>query len=281
MPAPESRSPRVAELFSLEGRGAIVTGAAGILGRPFCAILAAYGARVAMLDVTEKAATDAADALRREIPRAELLPVACDVSRPESVKKAVDAVAAKFGAIDVLHNNAATKTADRRAFLAAFEDYTLATWRDIMAVNLDGMFLMAQAVGRKMIERGRGGSIVQTASIYGVVASDPRIYEGSEYEGHALNTPAAYAASKAAVIGLTRHLAAYWAPRGIRVNSLSPGGVESGQNDTFNQRYAQRVPLGRMGKATEMQGALLYLASDASSYVTGQNIVVDGGLSSW
>ncbi len=281
MPPPESRSPRVAELFSLEGRGAIVTGAAGILGRPFCAVLAAYGARVAMLDVTEKAAAEAADALARELPRAEFLPVACDVSRPESVRKAVDAVAARFGAIDILHNNAATKTSDRSAFLARFEDYTLATWREIMAVNLDGMFLMAQAVGRRMLERGRGGSIVQTASIYGIVASDPRTYEGSEYEGHALNTPAAYAASKAAVIGLTRHLAAYWAPHGIRVNSLSPGGVESGQNETFNQRYSQRVPLGRMGRATEMQGALLYLASDASSYVTGQNIVVDGGLSSW
>ena len=282
MPQPErSRSPRVAELFSLDGRAAIVTGAAGILGQPFCEILAAHGARVAMLDVDEKTAVAAADALRAKLPKAELLPLACDVSHPESVKKAADAVAARFGGIDILHNNAATKTADRGKFLAPFEAYGLDTWRDVMAVNIDGMFLMAQAVGKRMIAAKRGGAIVQTASIYGVVAADPRIYEGSRYEGHAINTPAVYAASKAAVIGLTRHLAALWAPHGIRVNSLSPGGVESGQNDAFTQRYSQRVPLGRMARASEMQGALLYLASDASSYVTGQNIVVDGGLSSW
>ena len=282
MPQPErNRSPRVAELFSLQGRAAIVTGAAGILGQPFCAILAAYGARVAMLDVDEKTASAAADAVRAKVPGAQLLPLGCDVSRADSVTKAVDAAASKLGGIDILHNNAATKTADRGRFLAPFEDYSLDTWREVNAVNLDGMFLMAQAVGKRMIGAKRGGSIVQTASIYGVVAADPRIYEGSQYEGHAINTPAVYAASKAAVIGLTRHLAALWAPHGIRVNSLSPGGVESGQNDTFTQRYAQRVPLGRMARATEMQGALLYLASDASSYVTGQNIVVDGGLSSW
>jgi len=282
MPQPErSRSPRVAELFSLEGRSAVVTGAAGILGQPFCEILAAHGARVAMLDVDEKTAIAAAGRLRAKLPAAELLPLACDVSRPESVKKAVDAVAAKFGGIDILHNNAATKTSDRGRFLAPFEEYTLDTWREVMAVNLDGMFLMAQDVGRRMIEGGRGGSIVQTASIYGVVAADPRVYEGSQYEGHGINTPAVYAASKAAIVGLTRHLAAAWAPHGIRVNSISPGGVESGQNDAFTQRYSQRVPLGRMARASEMQGALLYLASDASSYVTGQNIMVDGGLSSW
>jgi len=275
--AERSRSPGVAQLFSLEGRSAIVTGAAGILGKPFCAILAAHGARVAMLDVDEATAGAAADELRRAQPKAQLLPLACDVARPESVRKAVDAVAAKFGGIDILHNNAATKTADRGRFLAPFESYGLDTWRDVMAVNIDGMFLMAQAVGKRMIEAKRGGSIVQTASIYGVVAADPRIYEGSQYEGHAINTPAAYAASKAAVIGLTRHLAAAWAAHGIRVNSISPGGVESGQNEAFTRQYSQRVPLGRMARATEMQGALLYLASDASSFMTGSDLRVDGG----
>jgi NAD(P)-dependent dehydrogenase (short-subunit alcohol dehydrogenase family) len=280
MPPPEPRSPRLAELFSLEGRGAIVTGAGGILGRGFCAILAAHGAKVAMLDVDEKAAADAADALRRELPDATLLPLACDVSRPESVRKAVDAAAAAFGSIDVLHNNAATKTSDLRAFFASTEDYSPETWREVMGVNLNGMFLMAQAVGRRMLARGRG-SIIQTASIYGVVGPDPRIYEGSLYLGRQINTPAVYSASKAGVVGLTRHLATQWGPHGIRINCLTPGGVESGQNDVFTQRYSQRVPLGRMARASEMQGALLFLASDASSYVTGQNIIVDGGLSAW
>ena len=145
-----------------------------------------------------------------------------------------------------------------------------------MTVNIDGMFLVAQALGGRMAARGRG-SIVQTASIYGIVAPDQRIYEGSEYLGRPINTPAVYSASKAAVVGLTRHLAAYWAGRGVRANCLVPGGVESGQNEAFKARYGARVPLGRMARAEEMVGAALYLASDASSYVTGQVVGVDGG----
>jgi NAD(P)-dependent dehydrogenase (short-subunit alcohol dehydrogenase family) len=150
-----------------------------------------------------------------------------------------------------------------------------------MAVNLDGMFLVAQAVGNRMIEQGTGGSIIQTSSIYGVLASDKRIYEGSLYLGRQIGNPGVYSASKAAVVGLTKYLAAYWADKGIRVNTLVPGGVESGQNETFKQKYSARVPLGRMARGEEMVGALIYLASDASSYVTGQDIVVDGGLSAW
>jgi NAD(P)-dependent dehydrogenase (short-subunit alcohol dehydrogenase family) len=187
----------------------------------------------------------------------------------------------RFGAVHVLHNNAATKTDDLDAFFAPFETYGLAQWRKVMSVNLDGMFLVAQAVGRRMIEQGTGGSVICTASVYGMVAPDPRIYEGSNYMGLAINTPAVYSASKAGVIGLARHLAAHWAPHKIRVNVLTPGGVESGQNDAFLRRYADRVPLGRMGRAGELEGALLYLASDASSYMTGQNLVVDGGLTCW
>ena len=150
-----------------------------------------------------------------------------------------------------------------------------------MSVNIDGMFLTAQAVGKQMVAQGRGGSIIQTASIYGVMAPDHRIYEGSFYLDRKINTPAVYTASKAAVIGLTKHLATYWADKGIRVNTLTPGGTESGQNDEFKNRYAQRVPMNRMARADEMVGALLFLASDAASYVTGQNIIVDGGLNAW
>jgi NAD(P)-dependent dehydrogenase (short-subunit alcohol dehydrogenase family) len=117
--------------------------------------------------------------------------------------------------------------------------------------------------------------------VYGVVAPDQRIYEGSQYLGRAINTPAVYSASKAAVIGLTRYLASYWGAQGIRVNTLTPGGVESGQNDVFSRKYSARVPLARMARADEMQSALLFLASDASSYMTGQNLVIDGGLTCW
>ena len=266
--------------FDLTGKTAIVTGACGILGPRFCAGLADHGAQVAVVDLDATQA-EAQAATLTETYGVEALGLACDVSVPDQVAAMVDAVATRFGGVDVLLNNAATKTDDLEAFFAPIEDYALETWRQVMAVNLDGLFLVAQAVGKRMRDQGRGGSIVQTASIYGVAAPDQRIYEGSEYLGRPINLPAVYSASKAGVIGLTRHLATYWAEQGIRVNSLSPGGVESGQNETFQGRYAARVPQGRMAEADEMVGAAVYLASDAATYVTGQNIVVDGGWTVW
>jgi NAD(P)-dependent dehydrogenase (short-subunit alcohol dehydrogenase family) len=271
----------MSDRFDLTGRTAIVTGGGGILGQGFCEVLAAHGANVAVFDVNEAAAGRTVEALKRSAPAANALAVACDVSSPESVAEAVARVVKAFGGIDILHNNAATKTSNLADFFTPFEDYSLDTWREIMGVNIDGMFLMAQAVGRQMVAQGRGGSIIQTASIYGVVAPDQRIYEGSQYMGRAINTPAVYSASKAAVIGLTRYLASYWGAHGIRVNTLTPGGVESGQNDVFSRKYSARVPLARMARADEMQSALLFLASDASSYMTGQNLVIDGGLTCW
>jgi NAD(P)-dependent dehydrogenase (short-subunit alcohol dehydrogenase family) len=262
--------------FRLDGRVAVVTGGAGILGKRFCAGLAQAGARVAVVDVDGAAAHDHAAALGADAEGFE-----CDVADPKSVAECIDAVMERFGRLDILHNNAATKSRNVRAFFTAFEDYPLETWREVMSVNIDGMFLMAQAVGKRMLEAGRGGAIIQTASIYGLVGPDSRIYEGSDYLGGGINTPAVYAASKAAVIGLTRWLATHWARAGIRVNCLVPGGVSSGQNSEFSQRYSARVPLGRMASADEMVPALLYLATDASSYVTGQVLAVDGGWLAW
>ena len=262
--------------FDLSGRTAIVTGGGGILGQGFCRVLADNGARVAVFEIDEAIARKTVEAIG-----GGAIAVGCDVSDPKSVADAVTRVVREFGGIDILHNNAASKSRDLARFFDAFEDYTLETWREIMSVNIDGMFLMAQAAGRQMIAQGRGGSIIQTASIYGVVAPDQRIYEGSHYLGRAINTPAVYSASKAAVIGLTQYLAAYWGAHGIRVNTLTPGGVESGQNDVFSKKYSARVPMGRMAQADEMQSALLFLASDASSYVTGQNLIIDGGLTCW
>lgn len=262
--------------FDLTGKVALVTGGAGILGQHFCAGLAEAGARVAVVDVNEAAAQEVARNLGSSAQG-----FAADVSNAESVKACVAAVMAHFGQIDVLHNNAATKSRDVRAFFTPFEDFPLETWREVMGVNIDGMFLMAQAVGRQMLARGNGGSVIQTASIYGLVGPDSRIYEGSDYLGGAINTPAVYSASKAAVVGLTRWLATHWASRGIRVNCLVPGGVSSGQNSVFAERYSERVPMGRMAHADEMVPALLYLASEASSYVTGQVLAVDGGWTAW
>lgn len=262
--------------FRLDGKIAVVTGGAGILGRRFCDGLAAAGARVAVVDLDENAAIECAASLRNGSAG-----FGCDVSDPTAVTACVARVLERYGEIHVLHNNAATKTSDLHAFFAPFEDYALETWRDVMSVNIDGMFLFAQAVGRHMLERGRGGSIVQTSSIYGLLGPDERIYEGSQYLGGPINTPAVYAASKAAVIGLTRWLATHWASAGIRVNCLVPGGVQSGQNSAFSERYSAKVPLGRMARDDEVVPALLYLASEASSYVTGQVLAVDGGWTVW
>jgi NAD(P)-dependent dehydrogenase (short-subunit alcohol dehydrogenase family) len=266
--------------FDLHGKVAVVTGGAGILGRHFCAGLAESGAEVAVVDLQAHKARDLAYELS-DCFGVKSFGYGCDVSNPDSVKEMTAGVIGDFGEIHILHNNAAAKSDDLDAFFAPFEEYSLIQWRKIMAVNLDGMFLVAQAIGTRMVEQGRGGSIIQTASIYGVMAPDHRIYEGSFYLGRKINTPAVYTASKAAVIGLTKHLSTYWADKGIRVNTLTPGGTESGQNEEFIQRYSNRIPMGRMADTKEMVGALLFLSSDASSYVTGQNIIVDGGLSAW
>ncbi len=267
-------------LFDLAGKTAIVTGGVGILGRGFCRGLAEYGAHVVVADVREEAAVAYAAELSEATGR-DALGVGCDVADEASVKDLVARAVDRFGGVDILHNNAASKSKNLEAFFAPVEDYSLEEWRHVMSVNLDGLFLVAKVVGGQMRAQGRGGSIIQTASIYGVVASDKRIYEGSQYMGMQISNPPVYSASKAGVVGLTRYLAAYWGDVGIRVNALVPGGVESGQNDTFKQRYAARVPMGRMAQADEMVGALIYLASPASSYVTGQTLIVDGGLTCW
>lgn len=268
------------DLFNLSGKTAVVTGATGILGRRFCAGLADFGANVALIDLDEEVTQQFANELSGRYG-VKTLGVACDVSSPEQVHYTIVQITDYFGEINILHNNAASKSSDLDAFFAPFEDYSLDEWRKIMSVNIDGMFLVAQAVGKQMVKQGKGGSIIQTSSIYGIVGPDHRIYDGANYLGRQINTPAVYSVSKAAVIGLTKYLATYWANKGIRVNTLTPGGNESGQNEIFISKYSNRVPLGRMGHPDEMVGALLYLASDASSYITGQNIIIDGGLTAW
>ena len=266
--------------FSLKNKVAIVTGGAGILGQAFCNGLAQAGAKIAVLDIRNEEACEVAEQLKNS-HGIDAIGLGCDIASPDSVDSMMSVVMDTFGEINILLNNAASKSDDLKEFFAPFEEYSLDQWRQVMAVNIDGMFLMAKAVGKQMLSQGRGGSIIQTASIYGVVAPDNRIYEGSEYLGTSINTPAVYSVSKAAVIGLTKYLSTYWADKGIRVNTITPGGVESGQNVAFIEKYSNRVPIGRMGKPEEIVGAVLYLASDASSYVTGQNIIIDGGLSAW
>ncbi|OZI12717.1 short-chain dehydrogenase [Bacillaceae bacterium SAS-127] len=266
--------------FDLIGKTAVVTGGAGILGRNFCAGLADAGANVAVVDINFTEAQKVASFIKENY-KGKAVAFECDITSEESVKNMVQDVITEFKEINILHNNAAGKSSNLDAFFADFEEYELDQWKEIMSTNLDGMFLVAKHVGKVMKVQGKGGAIIQTASIYGVMAPDQRIYEGSHYLGRQINTPAIYSASKAGVVGLTKYLATYWAKDGIRVNSITPGGVESGQNDTFKKNYSHRIPLGRMAQPEEMVGALIYLASDASSYMTGQNLIVDGGLNAW
>jgi len=266
--------------FSIRGKTAIVTGGAGILGSHFCRGLADAGANVAVVDIDVQKATEVANSITKNF-EVKAKGIFCDLTSEQSVIEMVESVVKEFGTIDILHNNAAGKSSNLNAFFAPFEEYELDQWKEIMSTNLDSMFLVAKHVGKIMKEQGNGGSIIQTSSIYGVMGPDNRIYDGSYYYNRQINTPAIYSASKGGVVALTKYLATYWAKDGIRVNTITPGGVESGQNETFKQNYGNRIPLGRMAQAEEMVGALIYLASDASSYVTGQNILIDGGLSAW
>ena len=270
------------KLFSLRDKTVIITGGAGILGKRFSEGVCELGATLAILEHPKKIseARSLASKLSKKYS-CEVEAFEVDVTDEFSVNATILNVERKYKKIHVLHNNVAAKSDNLENFFMKFEKYSLEEWNSIMNVNLTGMFLVAKAVGKHMIKKSIKGSIIQTSSIYGMVAPDQRIYKGSLYLNTKINTPAIYSVSKAGVIGLTKYLATYWAKNGIRVNTLIPGGVESGQNSTFKKNYSRRVPLNRMGKDYEMVGALIFLASDASSYVTGQSIVVDGGLSVW
>jgi len=263
----------VSELFALRDRVCVITGGAGILGKRMSAALLEHGARVAVVD------RDAArvEELLSRADRTRMRGYVGDIRARDDVERIARQVGEELGEVEVLVNNAATKSPN---FFAPFESFPLEDWDHVMGVNVTAAMICCQVFGSRMANRRRG-SIINTLSIYGIVAPDQRIYEGSLYEGRPINTPAVYSASKAALWGLTKYLASYWGGNGVRVNAITPGGVFSGQNETFVQRYSSRVPLGRMGNADELSGALVYLASDAASYVTGQNLVVDGGLTTW
>ena len=264
-------------MFQLDGKVAMIAGASGILGPVFCEALAAAGADLVLAD------SAAPDALAESIARrhgVRTLAVALDLRDPIDVRAKIDSIEDSFGPLDVFHGNAATKGDSLEAFLAEDEEYDPQVWREVFRVNLDGLFFAATAAGRHMVKRRRG-SIVLTSSIYGLTAPDQRIYQGAEYLGRPLRSPAVYSASKAGVVGLVKHLAALWGAANVRVNAIAPGGVSSGQNGVFHDNYSKRIPMGRMALPEEIAGALIFLASDAASYVTGQVIAVDGGLTCW
>lgn len=271
-------------MFDLSGTASVVTGGAGFLGEHFCRGLADFGSKIAVVDLDYEMAQSVAEQIQCD-HYVETIGVQCDVADPESVKAMCLKVEKNFGRVDILINNAATRGKHLDKFFASIEDYELKTWNEVMDVNLAGMFNVAQQIGGKMVSQN-GGSIVQIASIYGAtMGSDQRIYKDGNGRSRNFNTPPVYSASKAGIVGLTLHLAAAWGCNGVRVNSLTPGGVANKKGDSlddhFKKLYANRVPLNRMGSVEEMVGAAVFLASNASSYVTGQNLFIDGGLSAW
>tara|TARA_B100000401_G_scaffold431983_1_gene368758 strand:+ start:302 stop:1120 length:819 start_codon:yes stop_codon:yes gene_type:complete len=268
------------KIFDIKNQIAVITGAGGMLGTEIAIALAQYGAKLALVDIEERKINKLAKLLKTKY-KTKCLPIKCDVSNDRDVAIMTKNIEKELGPIQILINNAATKGKSLKEYFKPVEKYNYETWKNIISVNLDGMYLVAKEIGSRMAKRKKG-SIIQIASIYSSqMASDQRIYKGSKYLDTKINTPAVYSVSKSGVVGLTLHLASYWASQKIRVNTLSPGGIYSGQNKTFVNSYSKRIPLGRMAKKEEMIGAILYLSSDASSYVTGQNIFVDGGLSSW
>ena len=257
-----------------EGRVVVLTGGGGILGRAMVDRLTADGNIVAVVDRHADLAETAAG-LARGPGRA--VAYQADMADRAAIADLHARIRADLGEVGALICNAATK---RENFFEPFESFPLEDWNYVMGVNLTGPMLCAQEFGPGMAARGKG-AIVNTLSIYGIVAPDQRIYDGSLYEGRAINTPAVYSASKAGLWGLTKYLASYWGAQGVRVNAITPGGVFSGQNDTFRGKYSARTMMGRMAEPHEMGDAATFLVSDRASYITGQNLVVDGGLTAW
>jgi 2-deoxy-D-gluconate 3-dehydrogenase len=273
----------IKEKFDLSGRVALVTGGVGLLGAEFCRSLAEAGAAVAVLDLDESACTRLADSLRQGGLRC--MPVGCDLREPESVQRSVEAVTSGLGGIDILVNSAALDpkfdagAVGKGIAPGGFEDYPLDQWNAALQVNLTGSFLMTQACVRGMLERGSRGSIINICSTYGLNGPDQRIYINAGRR--VAFKPVYYSVTKAGILGFTRYLAAYYAGTEIRVNALTPGGVFNDHEEYFVQNYSARTILGRMARKDEMNGALVFLASDASSYMTGANLVVDGGWTAW
>jgi len=271
----------VLDKFNMKGRTVLVTGGAGLLGRQFALALAQAGADVMLADLAYEAAADQAEVIRAEGLSAEALAV--DVIDPDSSREMVQQTLARFGKLDVLINSAALDPKfdpqhQGEQAANAFETYSLEAWRKALDVNLTGMFLASQAAVQPMLAQGQG-VIINICSTYGLNGPDQRIY--IRPDGTRSYKPVYYSVTKAGVLGFTRYLAAYYAGKNIRVNALTPGGVYNQHDEVFVKAYSAKTILGRMANLDEMSAAMLFLASDASSYMTGSNLIVDGGWTAW
>lgn len=265
-------------LFSLNNKVAVVTGAVGLLGKQHCLALSEAGASVVVCDLDENACNEFAFSLE-----GDCMGAGADITSPLSVKELKERILNKYKKVDILINNAAIndmfENPSAAAELSKFENYPFELWEKSLNVNITGTFLCCQVIGAQMAEQG-SGSIINIASTYGITAPDQSLYKKDDGSQEFYKSPA-YPATKGAVISFTRFLAAYWGGKGVRVNCLSPGGVENNQQDYFINNYSKRTPLGRMAAPSDYKGAIVFLASEASAYMTGANLIVDGGWTAW
>jgi len=263
---------------ALAGRVAVVTGALGRLGPVWCEALLEAGAAVVGLDLAAASVSPSFSSLQVRAGT-RLLLLRADVRDRDALTSARTRCEAEMGAADVLVNNAGIDQPPGPAATFRLEDVPPEIFSEVLEVNVTGAFLATQVFGAGMAARGRG-SVINIGSLYAGVSPDARYYEHLQADPPFLKPPA-YGASKAALVNLTRYFATHWGPQGVRVNALSPGGVEGGQDVQFKRKFTSRVPLGRMAAARDLGGPLIFLASDASSYVTGIELRVDGGYTAW
>lgn len=272
--------------YDLKGRTALVTGAGGLLGRQHVAALVEAGARVVVTDIAVKHADAAIAAIKEVAPSADLIAAAIDVTSQESVRATYEELTGRAIAVDILVNNAAIdpKVTSNPGVMhsSRFEAFPVPQWQTEIAVGLTGAMLCSQIFGGAMASRGHG-VILNIASDLGVIAPDQRIYRqpGVTREEEQPVKPVTYSVIKHGLIGLTKYLATYWAGHGVRINAISPGGVFNNQDPAFVERLTRLIPMGRMAHVEEYRAAIQFLCSDASSYMTGQNLIMDGGRSVW
>jgi NAD(P)-dependent dehydrogenase (short-subunit alcohol dehydrogenase family) len=268
-------------LFDLQGRVIVVTGALGQLGTQYCRALAAHGAKVAGLDLAEAESPKVRAWLEPAKGDSRLIYVQGDVTSRASLERAAETVDAKLGPVFGLVNNAALDSPPNAPIEenGPFETYPEQSWKRVLDVNLTGPMLCCQAFGARMARVGKG-SIVNIGSIYGQLSPPQDIYEYRRRRGETFFKPVAYSASKSGLANFTRYLATYWAPH-VRVNTLTLAGVAAGQDKEFLEGYLARMPMRRMAEPDEYNGAVVFLMSDASRYMTGSNLLIDGGWSAW
>jgi NAD(P)-dependent dehydrogenase (short-subunit alcohol dehydrogenase family) len=269
------------DIFSVQDKIVVVTGGLGQLGRQFSLALADRGARVAIFD-KQVSGAKIAERFGQSSAGDNFLFLPVEVTERGSLEEGLARVKEKWGVPHALINNAALDSPPDApaAENGPFETYPRDSWEKVMEVNATGVFLCCQVVGGEMAAAGRG-SIVNISSVYGLVSPDQRLYEYRRTGGAAFFKPVAYAVSKSALFNLTRYLATYWAEKNVRVNTLTFGGVFNNQDEAFLKEYCRRVPLGRMAREEEYNGAVIFLVSEASSYMTGANLIIDGGWTAW